>query len=112
MNQIAHSMRLTKKFRHEMVRVEGLRSVRSIDKQPPASVVSALLVKASGGGGVEYVQSTPSSAWVFNHNLGRRPIVSVFSMGGSEVLAEVLHISTNQAQILFDSPISGYAIAN
>lgn len=112
MNQILHSMRFAKKYRHSMARIEGPRTVRTIESQPPASVISALLVKAAGGGGVEHVQSAPSSAWVFNHNLGRRPIVGVFSMGGSEVLAEVLHVSINQAQIIFDSPISGYAIAN
>jgi hypothetical protein len=67
-----------------------------------------------GVGGVsgstfEHIQSVASSTWTINHNLGFRPNVSVTTMGGAEVLAEVLHISVNQTQITFDSPLAGIA---
>lgn len=45
-----------------------------------------------------------------NHNFGSRPLVSVFSMGGREMWAEVVHASDNQALIYFDAPTAGYAI--
>jgi hypothetical protein len=64
--------------------------------------------------GLYYFHNQPSasSAWVINHNLGSRPNVSVFSVGGVEVFAEVLQASVNQSQILFNNPFSGYAICS
>lgn len=55
-------------------------------------------------------QTAPADAWTVNHNFGSRPLVSVFSMGGREMWAEVVHASDNQALIYFDAPTAGYAI--
>lgn len=55
-------------------------------------------------------QVTPADTWTVNHNFGSRPLVSVFSMGGREMWAEVVHASDNQALIYFDAPTAGYAI--
>jgi hypothetical protein len=69
----------------------------------------------SGGGGVEglggfvHTQASGSAAWIINHNLGRRPLISVLSPGGVEVEAEVVHVSINQAQVLFATPTTGSA---
>jgi hypothetical protein len=67
-----------------------------------------------GGGGASerylHTQSVPSAAWVVNHNLGFRPNVSVTTLGGVVVWAEVLHVSINQAQVLFDDPRAGLAL--
>jgi hypothetical protein len=62
-----------------------------------------------GGATFEFIQSTPVDAWTCNHNLGFRPNVSVKTLGGSEVEAEVLHASTNQVLIYFDLPQTGIA---
>jgi hypothetical protein len=69
----------------------------------------ASLQGGGSGGAFEHIQSTPASTWVVNHNLGFRPNVSVKSVGGLEVDTEVLHISTNQVQILFDTNFTGIA---
>jgi hypothetical protein len=63
----------------------------------------------AGGGNYEHVQSVASASWNVNHLLGFRPSVSVKTMGGVEVLAEVLHISINQSLITFDAPMAGIA---
>lgn len=55
---------------------------------------------------------TPIAVWIINHNLNRRPLVGVFSVGGIEMLAEVIHISVNQVQVVFDDPVAGYAICS
>ncbi len=55
---------------------------------------------------------TPASTWTLNHNLGYRPKTSVYSVGGVEVSAEVVHTSDNQVQILFDAPFAGYAVCS
>lgn len=67
-----------------------------------------------GGSGSEayyrHDQATPASTWTINHNLGLRPAIQLFSTGGREALAEVIHASDNQALVYFDDPFSGYAI--
>lgn len=55
-------------------------------------------------------QTTASSTWTINHNLGRDVEVSVFTIGGVEMIATVIQISLNQVQVTFDSPYDGYAL--
>jgi hypothetical protein len=62
-----------------------------------------------GGGTYEHVQSIAASTWNVNHLLGFKPNVSVKTAGGLEVIAEVLHLSDNQANINFDAPSTGIA---
>ena len=60
-------------------------------------------------GAVDFVQSTPASEWIINHNRGHKPVVSVMSMGGAEILATVLHTSDNQTRVYFETPPAGFA---
>lgn len=64
----------------------------------------------AGGSRHTHVQSTPSATWTVAHNLGAKPLVTVLSPGGVEVIAQVLHLSVNVTQIFFDSPATGSAI--
>jgi hypothetical protein len=65
----------------------------------------------SGGAAVSYThtQASPLAQWTVNHNLGARVLVAVFSPGGVEVEADIVHVSTNQCLINFASPQSGSA---
>ena len=67
-----------------------------------------------GPSGANYLhtQSTASSTWVVNHNLGIFPRVTVLDDGGNEVLAGVTHTSENQVVIQFGAPFSGRATFN
>lgn len=84
----------------------------------PAAGIRAVLQVGQGPAGASGVAIppieflTPISVWVINHNLGRRPLVSVFSIGGVEMMAEIIHISINQAQVIFDNPTAGYAVCS
>lgn len=61
---------------------------------------------------VKYLQSfTASSLWTVNHNLGREPSVTVLTVGGLEMLADVQHTSLNQFTVSFSQPQSGRIIA-
>lgn len=86
--------------------------------QPPAQIKTTLLIGqgpagASGGSALPPFQFlSPLAVWVINHNLGRRPLVGVFSVGGIEMMAEVIHTSTNQIQVIFDNPTAGYAVCS
>lgn len=68
----------------------------------------------SGGGGggspTNVPQNTPSALWTVNHNLGFKPQVQVYSAGGVEVIAQVVHTSDNQYQVSFTSPRTGFSI--
>lgn len=57
----------------------------------------------------EHVQSVAASTWLVNHNLGFNPTVHVYSPGGVEVEASVVHVTPNQTQIGFNAPATGYA---
>lgn len=47
--------------------------------------------------GYTHTQGAPASTWTINHNLGRRPLVALFTTGGVEFEAQVTHVSPNQA---------------
>ena len=63
-------------------------------------------------GSYVHEQPTASMTWIVNHNLGFKPAIKAITMGGVEVLSEVIHTSTNQAIIYFDSPLAGQAICS
>jgi hypothetical protein len=54
-------------------------------------------------------QAVASDVWVVAHNLGYWPQVQIFSVGGREMVAEVLHVSNNVTNIYFDEPTAGVA---
>lgn len=54
-----------------------------------------------------FVQSTPSTLWIVNHNLGYKPSVEIIDSNGNEVITDVTHISNNQVQISFVIPTAG-----
>lgn len=66
----------------------------------------------SGGGGsaFRFIQGSPLSEWIINHNLGIEPQVEVMSPGSVRVNAEVVHTSINQVRVLFATPNSGFAL--
>lgn len=84
----------------------------------PASEIKAVLQVGQGPAGasgapippIQFL--TPIATWVINHNLGRRPLVGVFTVGGVEMMAEIIHVSLNQVQVFFDNPTAGYAVCS
>lgn len=54
-----------------------------------------------------HTQAVPSAIWVVNHNLTKRPNTEILSIGGVKISGEVIHTSTNQLYIYFDSAIPG-----
>lgn len=82
-----------------------------------APVITSTLVVGQGpagvgGGSYQHTQSIASAEWIVAHNLGFRPNVQAYSVGGMQMLAEVIHIDLNQARVYFDSPVAGYAICS
>lgn len=71
-------------------------------------------VGASNGDDKNYfhVQSTASTEWIINHNLGKYPSVTVIDSAGTEVNGEVNYTSLNTVTIKFSAAFSGKATLN
>ncbi len=66
-----------------------------------------------GGSDTRYVhvEATPIATWTINHNLGKRPTVTVVS-GGKVVMGEVNYTDENTLTVAFSEAISGSAYLN
>ena len=75
------------------------------------AAVTQVNVGGGGGGGPPFVhtQSIAASEWIVNHNLGFRPAVTLFTVGGVEMEGEVIHSTLNQFRALFNTPLAGTA---
>lgn len=79
--------------------------------------VAALVALAHGGGGgsdayYRHVQASAAAVWVVQHNLGKRPNVSVVDSAGDLVNGDTHYDSDTQLTITFSAPFSGEAYAN
>jgi len=52
-----------------------------------------------------FIQTTPASTWIVNHNLGRLPLVNVF-VGNDQVDTDII-VTDNQITVVFPSPLAG-----
>ena len=66
----------------------------------------------ANGAGYDFSQATPSPLWTIAHNLGFRPSVATFTVGGVEMIGTVTHLSANVVQIDFSIPVAGLARLN
>lgn len=81
---------------------------------PVTSTVTATTAGPQGpkgdvGAAYVHTQSTASTTWTINHNLGYKPGVDVYDSGSQQIQAEVSHTSVNQTIILLTTPSSGFA---
>lgn len=56
-----------------------------------------------------FEQTTPATTWTINHNLGRRPVTELFTVGGVEFEAQITHTSINQCIVTLTTPLAGSA---
>lgn len=58
-------------------------------------------------------QADPAAVWVINHNLGIFPIVDAWTMHEGDLQkilpAEVTYVDGNTCNLIFSTPITGYA---
>jgi len=65
--------------------------------------------QGTAGVSFTHTQSTPSSTWTINHNLGYRPVVELLTTGGERFDADVTHVSVNQTVVTLNFPLAGSA---
>jgi hypothetical protein len=59
-----------------------------------------------------YSQVSALSTWDIIHNLNKYPSVTVVDTGGSEIIPNVVYMSSNEVQLFFSNPTSGKAYLN
>ncbi|MFH1493735.1 MAG: collagen-like protein [Pseudomonadota bacterium] len=93
---------------------DNIEALDMAEQGPPGPTGAAGPIGPPGanGGGYVHSQSSAEVLWIINHNLGVRPAISVTDTGGSELDAEVLHVSMNQCHIMFNAPTAGLARVN
>lgn len=60
----------------------------------------------------EYIQSTPSSIWEIEHNLGKEPSITVVDSAGTTVEGDYEYVNSNKVILSFSSAFSGKAYLN
>lgn len=78
---------------------------------PIVNTITATTAGPQGPSGAGYLhqQTSSSSTWVINHNLGFRPAVELFDSGNQEIDGDVAHPSINQAIITLSPATTGTA---
>lgn len=56
-----------------------------------------------------HIQGVPATTWTINHNLSRHPVISVLDTTDREIIAEVTHVSVNQATVTLLTALTGTA---
>lgn len=77
--------------------------------------VTALESGATGGDKnqeIAYTFSTPSSEWVCQHNLGKKPAVTVLDSGGNTILCDIRYIDNDSIAVTFGMNATGRIILN
>ena len=75
-------------------------------------IQGTLVVGGLQGTTFVFTQMVASSTWTINHNLGKRPSVSVVTSGGDEVIGDVHYIDDNNLIVTFTFMFAGVAYLN
>ena len=63
----------------------------------------------AGSGAYIHEQSSASTTWTINHNLGFKPSVELLDSGSQEIDGEVFHPSVNQTVVTLNPASAGIA---
>lgn len=74
--------------------------------------ISELVNDAGYARAYTHIQASASDTWTINHNLGFKPSVEPFTVGGAEFDATVQHTSNNQTVVYLTIPLAGSARLN
>jgi hypothetical protein len=95
-------------FRVEIEGIDGMGVLQVEDSY----AIGFLANEATGDKKYEHEQSSAAATWTIDHNLGKKPAVSVVDSLDNVVICEVEYTSLNQVVLRFDSTYSGKAYFN
>lgn len=59
-----------------------------------------------------HTQGVSASVWTINHNLNKRPSVTVTDSAGTVIIGQVKYLSNNSVELSFSAAFSGFAELN
>jgi len=59
-----------------------------------------------------HTQSVPSATWTINHNLGRKPSVTIVDSSEKVVFGDITYVTDNQLTVSFSAAFGGKAYLN
>lgn len=59
-----------------------------------------------------FIQPSASDVWTINHNLNKRPSVTVVNAAEEVVEGDIIYLSNNSVRVTFNAPLSGKAYLN
>ena len=59
-----------------------------------------------------FAQSSPTTVWLLEHNLGRFPAISLVDTANDQIIGDVSYLDANVARVTFAAPTSGKAYLN
>jgi hypothetical protein len=74
--------------------------------------INEVTISSKGDSYFRYNQNLPSDEWDIEHNLNKRPSVTVTDSAGTVVEGEIKHLDQNNIIIYFSAAFSGYAELN
>jgi hypothetical protein len=78
----------------------------------PKTSISIAGIQGRGDSHFTFNQDTPESIWEVEHNLGKKPSVTVVDSGESVVVGEIEYINLNSVRLTFAGAFSGKAYFN
>ena len=57
-------------------------------------------------------QPTPSTTWIINHNLDKKPSVRVEDLAQNDIIGEIDYVDNNTVKVEFAIPVAGTAYLN
>ncbi len=101
----------------EDVRITESDDVVQITVEEVQATISETVMGMRGAPGegdkhYQHDQDVPADEWIIEHNLGKRPAVTVVDSGGTEWQVEVQHVSDDVCRIYFDNAFTGKAYLN
>jgi hypothetical protein len=54
-----------------------------------------------------HTQAVAAEEWIVNHNIGANPLTQILTVGGQEMLADIIHMNNNQLRVYFTTPQTG-----
>lgn len=79
---------------------------------PPTKAIESGIIIVEKDKHYTHIQDTPSSIWIINHYLGKRPAISIVDTAGTEVYGIVEHNDLNRCTLRFSCLFSGTALCN
>lgn len=87
-------------------------TIVSTNVQDAIEELAQEIISGNGDAHYTHIQNSPSMTWLVEHNLGKRPAISIEDSAGTEVEGGVEVVDINTVRLTFSAAFSGKAHCN